>query len=174
MQTYVDPEFGFILQYDLSWQLDVKSGSGMIYNDGSGRTVWLEKNGYIFQLAVIGGPGDENNCAGLFQEDPTNDFWVFMVDDVELWRIKAEQGEVNGYFDDTVSFIEILSPLEVHNDPNNEYWGSYTCEPQISNHGVRIHYMLPVSLASIEAGNFNQEILTEMDNILVSLTWKSE
>ena len=113
IQTYVDPEFGFKLQYDPSWHLDVKPGSGMTYYDGRGRTVWLDKNGYIFQLAVIGGPGDVENCAGLIGENPTGSFWVFRIDDVEIWRIKAEQGEINSFYDDKVSFLNIISPLEI-------------------------------------------------------------
>lgn len=176
IQTYVDPDFGFKLQYDISWQLEVKPGSGMTYYDGNGRTVWLRKDGYIFQMAVIGGPGDVENCAGTFQQNPTEQYWVYTVDDVEIWRIKAEQGEINGFFDDNLSFIDIISPLELYKEPKiDEYgtdWGSYTCEPQISNHGVRIDYLLPVSLANLQAGNFSQEILAEMDNILISLTWR--
>ena len=176
IQTYVDPDFGFKIQYDISWQLDVKPGSGMTYYDGQGRTVWLKKDGYIFQLAVIGGIGDVENCAGIFQQNPIEQYWVYMVDDVEIWRIKAEEGEINSYYDDSSSFIDIISPLEVYKEPKVDAygtdWGSYTCEPQISNHGVRIDYMLPVSLEDLEAGNFNQEILSEMDDILVSLTWR--
>jgi len=170
IQTYIDPDFGFKLQYDILWQLEVKPGSGLTYYDGNGRTIWLSKDGYIFQLAVIGGPGDVENCGGLFQQDPTEDFWSYTVDDVELWRIKAEQGKINGFNDDNTSFIGIISPLELFT--NGTDWGSYTCEPQFSDHGVRINYLLPVSLANLEAGNFSQETLTEMDNILSSLTWR--
>lgn|GEM_PF-4172206 len=176
MQTYADPDFGFKLQYDTSWLLEVKPGSGMMYYDGRGRTIWLSKDGYIFQLAVIGGPGNVQDCAGIFHQNPTAHYWVYMVDNIELWRIKAEQGEINAYSTNELSSVNIISPLELYEEPKiNEYttsWGSYTCQPQFSNHGVLINYILPVSLAELQAGNFSQERLTELDNILVSLTWK--
>jgi hypothetical protein len=172
IQTYTDPDLGFKLQYDLSWQFDAKPGTGMWYNDGKGRTIEISKNGYIFQLIVVDGPGDVEGCAGLLQENPSK-YRVYKIDDVELWRIKAEQGYINSYSDDNISNIQIISPLTLNKQPDSAgYWGKYTCEPQISNHSVSIFYQLPFSETEIKAGKVKPDILAEMDHILISLTWR--
>ena len=113
-QTYSDPELGFRLQYEATWQLDAKAGSGMAYNGGRGRTISIGKENYIFQLNVIAGPGDVNGCAGMFQENPSSEYQVYHVDGVELWRIKAEAGYINGFSNDVSSYLNVISPLVLY------------------------------------------------------------
>lgn len=173
LQTYRDPELGFRLQYDGSWTLDAKPGSGMIYNAGRGRTLTLTKENYTFQFNVIAGPGDVNGCAGMFQGDPTGQYMTYHIDGVELWRIKAEAGLINGFSDNNSSYLDIIAPVSLYKQADaSGFWGSYTCEPQINNVGVQISYRLPVSVDDLKAGRFRRDLLAEMDQILTSITWK--
>jgi hypothetical protein len=172
-QTYVDPELGFRLRYDASWQFDARPGSGMIYSAGRGRTLTLKNEDYVLQLNIIAGPGDVNGCSGMFQGNPAGQYVILHVDGVDLWRIRAESGEINGFSNENSSYLDIIAPLALYKQPDaSGFWGSYTCEPQINNVGVQICYRFPVSLDELKAGHFRQDLLAEMDQILASLTWK--
>jgi hypothetical protein len=167
IRTYVDPDYGFMLQYDLSWNLNVEARSPFYYYDGRGRWIRLNKGDYYFDLAIADGPIDPEDCGGFFDDNPAEQFWKYSIDDVEVWRLKAEQG----YFmsDEGVAWINIISPLELYPEPivyeHFEDWGNFTCNLNISHYGVSIKYVFPENSSS-------EEIFAEMDEILRSLTWK--
>lgn len=172
---YIDSNFGFKLQYDTSWRIEVKPELDFNNNGNNDQRILLSKDNYVFQLTVMNGTGEEEACGGLFSKNPNSQYLKYTVDNVELWRSKIEQSDAIDEFAG-VSFIDIVSPVELYETPKIDlygtWWGSYTCQLQFNNHGVRIQYILPVSYEDLRADNFNQNILTEMDNILISLTWE--
>jgi len=134
----------------------------LTYYDGRGRSISLNKGDYYFKIVIADGPIDSESCGGIFDKNPSDEYWKYSIDDVEVWRLKAEQ--VDAFY-----FINVISPLELYTEPIvNEYgenWGDFTCNLFINNnYGVKISYIFP--------DNKSPEIFSEMDDILRSLTWK--
>jgi hypothetical protein len=158
-ETYVDPELGFQLTFVPSWHLEVSPGAAL--NDGSGKTVVLEKDGYQFKLRIQNRPQVVGRCRGSLPEDTHSSFWGYTLGDLQVWRVKAEEGLVYGYHDDQIAFISIISPVDDD---------TYTCSLETHGQVLSIDYMLPVSVKDLEAGRFRPDILAEMDYILCSIT----
>ena len=159
-ETYVDPELGFWLTYAPSWHLEARPGTAL--NDGSGKTIILVKDGYQFKLKIQNRPKVVGRCAGLLPEDAHLSFWEYTIGDLPVWRIKAEEGLINGYHDSQCAFISIVSPIDDRR---------YTCSLQTHGQVLGIDYMLPVSADDIRMGRFRSDILAEMDYILDSISW---
>ncbi len=170
-KTYTDPDLDFSLNYDPSWQLETRTGTDL--NDGSGRTILLEKEGYQFKLQFQRKPEVAGECGGILTQADLTRYWKYPLGQLEVWRAKAEAGWVNSYHDDRISFIDIIVPTELwdETDARGEI-GVFSCSPQINDYLVNISYQLPVSVENLKAGRFKPERLAEMDYILTSLTWK--
>ncbi len=94
-KTYRDPDLGFGLRYDASWRLHARAGTAL--NDGSGRTISLEKDGYQFKMMIQNKPRVVGACAGLLPQDTFAAYWKYTVGNLERWQAKAEAGFVNSY-----------------------------------------------------------------------------
>ena len=170
-QTYTDPELKFGLSYPPGWQLASQTGTAL--NDGFGRTILLEKEGYQFKLQLQRKPGVVGECGGVLTQADLPRYWKYPAGQFQVWRAKAEVGWVNSYHDDRVSFIDIIVPTELRAeaDARGEI-GMFSCSPQINDYIVSISYQLPVSVEDLETGRFSPERLAEMDYILTSLAWE--
>jgi len=170
-QTYRDADLGFGLHYEASWHLDARSGTAL--NDGSGRTVILERDGYQLKMMIQNKPRVVGVCAGLLRRDARTAYWEYAVDDLRVWRAKAEAGFVNGYHDDQRAFIDIIAPALMYDKPTqDDYIGEYTCSLEAKGKVLSISYVLPVSANDLKAGQFRADILAEMDYILTSISLK--
>jgi WD40 repeat protein len=171
LQTYTDPELDFSLSYDPAWQIETQTGTDL--NDGSGRTVLLEQEGYQFKLQFQRKSEVVGACGGVLTQADLSHFWKYPLGQLEVWRAKAEAGWVNGDHGDQISFIDIMVPTELRAeaDATGEI-GVFSCSPQINDYIVHISYQLPVSVEDLKAGQFNAKRLAEMDYILTSLAWK--
>lgn len=170
--VYQDPALGFRISYDSSWTFTTTEGTELSILDGRGRRLAFEKNGYFLEITVLDGVADPG-CGGLLGPDfnPDN-FHIFEIDGTEVWRTRAENGIVNGFFMGDMSFLEIISPVELYSEPDeNGYSGQYVCRFVISDHLTAISYRLPLSVESLEAGEADIALLAEMDSIMASLTW---
>lgn len=162
-EFYVDPVLNFSLRYPTNWQLSAAEGATL--NDGSGRTITLQREDYLLEIKAQFRPDNPGGCGGLFHQDTdsTDDYRHYQVDGVALWRPKLENGFTNGYNDGTLTFASVISPAPDHN--------SYICSLEIDNRLFAIDYRLPVSLGVIEAGRYRADLLAEMDEILQSIQW---
>lgn len=170
-RTYIDPDLDFRLNYDPSWQLEARTGADL--NDGSGRTVVLQKDGYQFELKFQLKPAVAGECGGVLNQSDLPRFWKYPLGPLQVWRAKAEAGWVNSYNDDQISFIDILTPTELWDDADADGdIGLFSCSPQVNDYIFSLSYRLPVSVEDLKAGRFSPERLAEMDYILTSLTWE--
>jgi hypothetical protein len=170
-QTYTDSELGFSLKYDSSWRLETCTGTDL--NDGSGRTIVLEKEGYKFKLQLQHKAVAAGECGGILTQADLPRYWKYPLGQFEVWRAKAETGWVNSYHDDRASFIDIIVPTELRDEADTKgEIGLFSCSPQVNDYIVSISYQLPVSVEDLKAGQFNAKRLAEMDYILASLAWK--
>ncbi len=170
-QTFVDPELGLRLSFQASWRLDAESGTTL--NDGSGRTITLERDGYIFKVMAQNKPKNASPCAGPLRQETVDQYRKLKIDGVPVWRAEAEKGMVNGYNDSQLSVVDIISPTELYAEPDsNGVIGAYNCALEFGNRIVRISYELPVSVDDLRAGRYKPDRLQEMDTLLESITWQ--
>ena len=167
---YTDSNLNFSLRYPTSWTLEAHHGTNL--NDGSGKTIHLERAGYLVSLVVQPKPEDAGECGGLFQQtsDSPENYWHYQTDGIALWRPKLEAGFTDGYADGSLTFAGIISPTRLYDTPDaNGYVGEFTCALEINNRIFSITYRLPVSLEAIQAGQYRADLLAEMDDILQSI-----
>lgn len=171
-QTYTDPMLNFSLRYPSAWTLEVRAGTNR--NDGSGRTILLEREGYLLEMEAQFRPDIPGECSGRFHQDndSPDDYWHYEADGVASWRPRVEKGHAGGYNDDTLTFVTIISPTHLTDTVDSKgYLGSYTCSLEIEAKIFAIDYRLPLSLDAIEAGQHRADIVAEMDGILQSIIW---
>ena len=170
-KTYTDPDLDFSLNYAPWWQLETRTGTDL--NDGSGRTILLEKEGYQFKLQLQRQPDVVGECGGILTQADLSRYWQYPLGQLDVWRAKAEAGWVNSYHDDQVSFIDIIIPTELRDEADAAgKIGMFSCSPHINDYVVNISYQLPVSIGDLEVGRFSPKRLAEMDYILTSLVWE--
>lgn len=166
-QTYDNAELGFSLQHDASWQLEAQDDSSVL-------AVTLRKQGYELQLRVRPQTDENLQCGGLLSADnDSSSYWQDTIAEQEWWRPKAEAGFSNGYHDDAVTFLEIISPIVLYEQPTAEgYLGEFTCLLPVQDKWVTVNYLLPISSAQLAAGQYDATILGELDNIVASLVFQ--
>ena len=165
-QTYTNTELGFSLQYAPSWQLEVQ-------NEAEVLSLTLNKQGYELQLRLRPQTNQDVSCGGLFAADDSPDnYWHDTIAGQAWWRPKAEAGISNGYHDDTVTFLEIIAPMTLYQQPTAQgYLGEFTCLLPMLDKWVTVNYLLPVSQAELVAGEYDAHLLAEMDHMVASLVF---
>lgn len=158
--SFEDNALGFALEYDPTWTFDFLA-EPIIH------TVTLEKDGYRLRMEVR--PEDRQaTCEGLL--DNPGRYKQDLHPTLNLWRPIVELGYVNGYHDDNSSFMNVIAPAELEDEPDsNGYWGQYTCLTTIEGRMISIEYWLPASVSQLEAGEFSAEHVAEMDRVVASL-----
>ena len=160
---YSDPELGVAFEDDPSWQLSIQE-------DDTWQVITLSQNEYEFRLRIQPLPDEIPVCSGILTAANLVYFHTYTVAGLELWRAKAEMGFVNGYQDENIAFIDIVSPVFYDQPTDQGILGEMNCVFAAAGKLLSIEYMLPVNIMQLQDGAYETTLLEEMDLMLTSLT----
>lgn len=159
-QTYSDPNLGVTFQFNPAWKLTITP-------EEAWQRLTLSQDGYEVQIRFQPRPDVIPTCSGLLTESNVDNFWKDNLPIGETWRAKAEMGFSNSYQDADLVFIDIVWPEIESEDPIR---GTMACNLALDHLLLGISYLLPVNVSELSDGDYEQQLLAEMDQIVASLT----